>query len=180
MVEFQRNTHLAFKTENALLPAESLLAVIEVKSILTKAELEKCLKAAKKIRELKPYKSNFVSPKKDGDDSIQKNCRCFYSIIAFDSNISKKDWLQKEWKRAQDISTQLKIKLDVIDRIFVLNKGIIAPAFCSGKQFNDVNSGALLEWFLQLINFLNRENKRRHSVDLQIYFTKSSKGWENL
>jgi hypothetical protein len=47
--------------ENALIPAEALYAVVEVKSILTQDELNNCAEAAKKVRSLKPFKPIFYT-----------------------------------------------------------------------------------------------------------------------
>jgi len=46
-------------SENALIPAEALYAVVEVKSVLTRDELEMCVAAAKKVRQLRPFKQRF-------------------------------------------------------------------------------------------------------------------------
>jgi hypothetical protein len=66
-----------------VLPAESLLAVVEVKSVLTLAELVKCGKAAKAIASLGPHGREFLSPRQSGLDAsdgiIAVSSRCWLS-----------------------------------------------------------------------------------------------------
>jgi len=45
---------LSVDTENLLLPCEALYAVVEVKTTLTRDDLATCLKAASKVRQLRP------------------------------------------------------------------------------------------------------------------------------
>lgn len=62
--------------ENVLVPAEALYAVIEVKSVLSKDELEKSVEAAKTIRSLRPFREPFIGPRRDGIAAEDGKCRC--------------------------------------------------------------------------------------------------------
>jgi hypothetical protein len=56
---------------NLIVPAEALYAVIEVKSVLNQDELDICLRAAKKVRSLRPFKKQFIPSPIDG--RVEKN-----------------------------------------------------------------------------------------------------------
>lgn len=166
--------------ENVLVPAEALYAVIEVKSVLSSDELIKSVAAAKKIRGLRPFKEHFIGPRRDGAAAEDGRCRCAYSIFAYSTNLSKTDWLNKEYKRATSALDRAGMTHDVIERIVVLGRGLINPATATGKEIADDNESIFLEYYLHLMNFLSRESARRPAVDWQIYTTRGTSGWVNL
>lgn len=144
-----------------LLPAEALLAVVEVKSTLTQDELLNCCTAAA-VHNLRPYKRKFIPPPADRDSAGAADPRCFITVFAYDSNLSQEGWLQKEWTRAVTASKDVGCSVNLIDRIVVLSRGLISPAWSRGKQScGETGVAVLYEWFLHLVNFLSRENARR-------------------
>jgi hypothetical protein len=176
----QRNCPLLAKTEQSLLPAEALLSVIEVKSILTANELDACYKAAAKIRSLKPFKGKFVGARDGGEPVQEHECRYFHTIFAYDTNLNGKDWLNREWERIQEAANKAKVKPDVIERIIVLNRGIINTASKTGLVTDENENTILRQWFIHLVNFLMRENNRRPPVDWLSYTYRVEKGWQKL
>lgn len=154
-------------TDNILVPAEALYAVIEVKSVLTQDELIKCMKAAKKIRDLRPYKAKFLPAATKG--RVHKDhYRCPYYVFAYKTNLGADKWAQKEFDRIKKAAEVANCDLDVIDRVFVLNNGIIHPA--SGLASTDRGAvGMFLDFYIHLINFLTRERGRRPSIDWMAY-----------
>jgi hypothetical protein len=85
-----RNAPLSY--DPIWLPAESLLAVIEVKSVLTEDELKKSYIASQTINSLRPFKRQFTL-NHDRRDAIPKSSesevplRCFRTIFAYDTNL---------------------------------------------------------------------------------------------
>lgn len=175
-----RNCPILAENGHTLLPSEAILAIIEVKSILNQKELKNCFAAAAQIRKLRPFKETFVGPRQDGAPASDNNYRCFYSIFAYESNLGEADWLSKEWGRVQLAASEERCDVSVMDRILVLNRGMINTTSKSGKVCGDNSAAMLHEWFLNLTNFLTRENERRPAVDWQVYSTRSSKGWMQL
>lgn len=175
--DHHRNCPVSASSSTRLLPAESLLAAIEVKSILSKAELDKCYMAASKLRKLKPYKSrHFVSARTQGEGA-DDNPRCLYVVIAFDSDLGETDWLKKEWQRANDAAMRSACEVTLIDLIYVVDKGLINTTRRKGKLVDTSPSELFQEWLLSIVNFLSRENPRRDPVDWQNYAPRTSKGW---
>lgn len=175
-----RNSPILAETEQTLLPSEAALSIIEVKSILNQDELQKCFAAAAQIRRLRPFKEKFVGPRQDGASAGDSNYRCFYSIFAYASNLGGTDWLSKEWERVRIAATEETCDISVVDRIIVLDRGMINTTSKSGKVAGANSAAILHEWFLHLINFLTRENERRPAVDWQVYSARRSKGWVRL
>lgn len=176
------------KVRNALLsedpywvPAEALLAYIEVKSKLTAAELEKSYEGARKIDTLRPFKQSYSligdNVNESEDDKMQ--LRCFRTIFAYSTDLNDDDWMNKEWGRIKDLMKTGKFKLESIDRILILNRGLINPPSSTGIDVDNITS-FFQQWYINLVNFLTRENGRRDAIDWQLYTKKKIPGWRKL
>jgi hypothetical protein len=154
-------------SDNTLVPAEALYAVVEVKSVLTQDELNTSFIAAKRVRALRPFKAQFLPAATEGK-AYADHYRCPYYIFAYRSNLGLDRWAQKEFDRAKNAAVHADADLDVVDRLFVLDRGIIHPAL--GVAALEENSvGLFLEFYLHLINFLTRERGRRPPIDWMAY-----------
>jgi hypothetical protein len=159
-----------------LMPAESRLAVIEVKSTLTKGELRKCFDAAKSIRKLRPYKGKFVAARQGGAPIREGEYRCLYTVFAYSSDLTAAAWLSKEAARIRAVAKEKECAVDVVDRIVVLDKGLIAPDDNAGKLTPDSRPSVFHEWFLHLMNYLNRELRYKPPMDWQAYASRRAAG----
>ena len=174
-----RSSPVTVQQENLLVPAESLFAVIEVKSILTQVEWHKCYLAADKVRKLRPFKHNFIGPRKSGKPIKDKDIRCMYLLFAYSSNLVELDWLQKEYDRAALAANRAMVDIDIIDRAFIINCGLINPPYAKGLI--DRGSDTLfLDFYVNLVNFLYRELPRRRPIDWQMYSQRTTPGWKSL
>jgi hypothetical protein len=173
---------LRIDADNVLFPAEALLAVIEVKSILTKAELEKSLLGAAKIAQLRPYKKAFIVGREGGVDASDRNPRCLFTVFAFESDLRMQDWPANEWSRLREVAVEHGLKEDIVSRLVVLDRGILVPpsGMARKAEADDVPKGTLREWFLHLTNFLAREIIRREPMEWQVYDTEAREGWIKL
>lgn len=167
--------------ENLLLPCEALYAVIEVKSRITQDELDTCLKAAAKVRKLRPFKERFIAARQDGADANDERDRCLYVIFGYTSNLGNdSDWPQKEYGRLMSAANSAGVSVDCIDRLFVVDRGIINPQKPAGKWEIAQGSSIFLESYLHIVNFLMRESARRKPVDWQMYGPRTNPGWKTL
>jgi hypothetical protein len=166
--------------ENMLVPCEGLYSAIEVKSILTKDELEAAFFAAKRLRTLRPFKGKFVSSRPGGKAAEKGESRCMYILFAYTSNLGVDGWLQKEFKRVRGAAAAARTTVDVIDRIFVVDRGIINPGGAAGKAVDGHDDFMFVEFYLNLVNFIHRELRRRQPIDWQLYSARSSKRWVAL
>jgi len=154
-------------SESALVPAEAVYAVIEVKSVLTQDELNKCMEAAKRVRALRPFKAVFLPAATDGK-VFENHYRCPYYVFAYRSNLSAHDWAQKEFDRVKKAALSAHCDIDLIDRVFVLDRGVIHPqGRAAAIEQNSV--GLFLDFYVHLINFLTRERRRRPAIDWMAY-----------
>jgi hypothetical protein len=166
--------------EQTLLPAEALLSVIEVKSVLSANELESCYKAAAQLNTLKPFKGRFVANRDRGQAVKEHESRYFYTVFAYETNLGKEEWLKHEWQRIQEASAKAKVEPGAIDRIIVLNKGIINTISKVGLTTSGNGEDILRQWFVHLVNFLMRENNRRLPTDWLSYTYRVEAGWQKM
>lgn len=174
----QRN---ALLSENPLwLAAESLLAYIEVKSILTEEELTKSYIGAKQVNALRPFKKTFTLAGQPEAAALELDqLRCFRTIFSFGTNLTDNNWLEKEWERVKKSASAAACAPASIDRILVVNRGMITPPYETGTDQFEVSS-VFQQWFINLVNFLARENGRRSAIDWQLYTKKTMPGWRSL
>lgn len=162
-----------------ILPAEALLASIEIKSKLTQEESRKILKSVKSLKSLKPFGKQVDVSKKQRTVEEKVTCRYFHSIFAYDTDLAEKDWANCEMGRIKRLATEEKIDSNLIDRIFVLHKGLINPNDSIARETKD-NAESLLYFYMNLLNFIQRENNRRQTVPYLDYAGKLSKGWVKI
>ncbi|MBN3741214.1 MULTISPECIES: DUF6602 domain-containing protein [Burkholderia] len=169
---------------NLLVPIESVYAVVECKTTLNGDELEKAYKAARRIKALRPYQKWFSCHETLKSYKPSHNSsplpRCMYSIFSFGTNLSKEDWLKKEYKRAMEASASSSAHISDVDNLIVLTNGLLIPGDAKGKAYNDEPQKAFIDWHLTMSNYLQRESKRRQPADLQIYSHQYSRGWQKI
>jgi hypothetical protein len=190
IIIFDKIRNAVLSDEPLWIPAESLLAYIEVKSVLTKNELRKSYMAAKKISSLRPFKRTFTlaggntdgAPAKapqSAEGVVSEPLRCFRTVFAYKTNLKVADWLAREWERILKVTGDIPCTPALIDRILVLNRGMInAPSQIGTDTF--AISSVFQQWFINLANFLTRENGRRPPFDWQTYTKTPVPGWRTL
>jgi hypothetical protein len=162
--------------DSLIVPAEALYAVIEVKSVLSQAELDICLSAAIRVRSLLPFKKPFIASPTDGRVETD-HYRCPYFIFAYTSNLGSDGWAGKEYQRIIDRAQSVGCSPDMLDRVIVLDRGIIRPQASKALLKQDSPS-LFLEFYLHLVNFLMRERGRRPTIDWTAYTSRSR--WTKL
>lgn len=163
----------------AILPAEALLASIEVKSLLTKAEVEKSLKSATKLRSLRPFKRPLLGDDR-GHTSRRDQCRYFHVVFAYSSDLAAADWLASEHSRLAEIARSQNLDAASIDRIYVAKRGLIHPGRSRGLTEGEDDGVGLMNLFSHLLNFVVRENGNRAPAPYDQYFGRLATGWTNL
>lgn len=161
--------------ENCLIPAEALYVVVEVKSTLTREELVKCVGSATKVRALRPFKEKFIASPTKG--AVPTAHRCLYIVFAYESNLSTDNWAQKEFDRLREVAAEVGCSVDVVDRIIVLDRGMIRSQVAAA-MIREETKGVFLEFYLHVVNFLTRERNRRPEIDWTAYTSKSA--WQKL
>ena len=164
-----------------ILPAEALLVSIEIKSVLTLSEIEKSLKASAKLHRLRPFKKR-VSLRLPGGKRDELLTRFFHCVFAYESDLAPSvDYLQKETARFDETAANLRIQVANIDRVYVAERGFLSLATTFGIPEVSGEGVALLHFYMDILNFLERENKRRESAPYIAYAGRVGKtNWQTL
>lgn len=164
-----RDTPFLLTGESVLVPCESLLAAIEIKSELTVDEIKDGLEVAKSIRALRPFDKSFVDARQRGNPADDKP-RCLFSIFAFGTNLVEgDDWLMREGERFARLADQCAVPAQYVDRLIIMDRGIINCAEGRGHDSGRGGQSAIQIFFVHLINHLLREDRRRREIDIDIY-----------
>lgn len=174
---YDRSTAAPIQTssEHVLVPAEALYAVIEVKTLLSQDELDKCFSAAALVRRLRPFKLKFRPAAVDGE-KFDNHIRCPYFIFAYETNLGAKDWAKKEHERMVQSAKSANCAMDFVDQLFVLSRGCLLPS--KAVALEDSEKGVFLDFYVHLINFLTRERARRPVIDWMAY--SSTRPWKKI
>lgn len=170
---FDQSVDFALNADSAsILPAEALLASVEVKSSLNTTEISKSISAARKLRNLRPFGNALAGPDVESEGTRRKNARYLHCVFAYESNLTATNWLQNEAARFRAVSGDEHL----VDVIYVLNRGIINLTGKIGR-LEDEEGGAITNFYFSVLNFLERESARRASTPYQRYVTHATKGW---
>lgn len=165
-----RDTPFLLTGKSVLVPCESLLAAIEIKSELTVDEIKDGLEIAKSIRALKPFDRSFADARQRGSPADDNNPRCLFSIFAFRTNLAEgEDWLIREGERFARLADLCSVPPQYVDRLIVMDRGIINCAEGRGHDSARGGQSAIQIFFVHLINHLLREDRRRREIDIDIY-----------
>jgi hypothetical protein len=158
-----------------ILPAEALLSSVEVKSILTHAEIEKSVNAARKLRQLRPY-GRELGGTDIGDNSTKiKLARYFHCIFAYASDLSSDRWMFREGARFSSLCGDDHL----IDGVYVLNRGYLNLTQKAGLAEN-ADGNAITNFYFSVMNFIQREAARRRPTPYDRYVTHPYNSWVNL
>ena len=161
-----------------LIGAEAVLAVIEVKSTLTRDELGNAIGGAKRVRALRPWGQEWARYRPRGTKA-DDGPRCFTSVLAFRTDIGATGWSAKELQRVREECAQKSLPPEHIDRIAVLSRGLLLPADGLVAS-NDIDRRVLGMWYSALLNFLARESDRRPAFPWTYYESWEGRRWEQV
>jgi hypothetical protein len=150
--------------KNEIFPCEAVYAVIEVKSVFNRAEATTCVVAAQKLRKLRPFSEKFVDSRIKGKPANEGTHRGMYIVFAYATDLGATDRLKAEYERLLNVAEEHKATISCIDRLLVLDRGLINPVRGQGKTVEGDPVVLFADFFLHLVNFLERERKRRPAL----------------
>jgi hypothetical protein len=159
-----------------LLPAEAVLAVIEVKSTLNMAEAKKVYRGLDRVHSLQPYGSSWGRAKNHDADGLP---RVFGTCFAYDTTINTDDWVKSEMSRIREAARSMSVPCQYLDWLAVLSRGVLRPAAGRGA-LEPANRGVLGMWYFGLLNFLVREADRRKPVPWNLYEEATGRTWAEV
>lgn len=129
-----------------VLPAEALLASIEVKSKLSADEIEKCCNAARKLRALRPFKKPLGGTDVGRlTDQSNNHARYLHCVFAYDTDLTEATWMQSETERFRKNGCRSE---HLIDAVYVLSRGLINLGHSRGR-LEDEHGSALQVFIFQ-------------------------------
>jgi hypothetical protein len=162
-------------SDPTMLQSESVMCVCEVKSKISTKEYKDCLKKAKNLHELRPF-GNKLRIAASGSEPGNEECRYFISIFAYSSD--SVGTLEDECIRFIKCAEDLKIDSKIIDRIYILGKGVINPKELMFAEDTVDRKIGLFYFYVSHLQFAIREARRRSEVPYLEYFGKMSEGWK--
>jgi hypothetical protein len=173
---FDQSQNFALVADTShILPAEALLASIEVKSKLTKAEIEKSAAAAELLRKLQPFGRNLAGTDIGDLASRMSVARYFHCVFAYDTDLATDNWSNREAERFKTLCGDT----HAIDAVYVLDRGLLNIPHKTG-MIEDSEGGAITNFYFSILNFLQREGGRRAATPFDRYVTHASKSWSKL
>jgi len=179
MIYDRLRNHAFYSGDSQILPAEALLASIEVKTRLDRGEMAKSVRAAKNLRSLRPFKLRLSDVRERGERA-DEHARYFHCIFAYETDLAEDNWLSKEFLRVGDVAAEEGVDEGVVDRIYVANRGLIHPAARRGVLEPKGTGRALMHFYMHVWNFVSRENARRKPAPYLHYAGRLTKGWTKL
>lgn len=163
------NTRPLFERDGAsLLPAEALLAWVEVKSVLADAKISEAAKSLVKLHGLKPWDSAWTGRRTRGADAEDRLPRIFSTLFAYESSLATSNWPLNDADRVRRILADEKCPNSYLDRVVLLDRGIFMPA--QGRAFTASEDYSCVgQWYFQLVSFLARETRRREAFPWDSY-----------
>jgi hypothetical protein len=161
------------------LAAEALLVTVEVKSCLNSGEIQSIFEKAEKFKALRPFRKP-LAERRTGGKTAGDGDRILYCVFAYDTDLTNVDWARKEYTRFTNASEKLSISKSAIDRVYVLNRGLVIPGEGMGLDESEIPGSGLLQFFMHVLNFLMRENGRRGDVPYLDYAGRMSRGWQRF
>jgi hypothetical protein len=173
---YDRDKNFPFYSgKREVISAESLLASIEVKSVLNMTEFEQSFKSAEKLKSLKPNKQPLGTAADKGSPF-----RYFHCLFALSTDLSGENWAEKELARAKLKKRSAPGQDFAIDLVYVLGRGLINLNNSVWIPEDNDNGQALLCLFYSIYNFAERENGRRSPSPFISYANDLNKNWRKL
>ncbi len=148
-----------------VLPAEALLASIEVKSKLSAEEVKKSCIAARKLRALRPFKADLGGRDIGAGVQAKKCARYLHCLFAYDTDLNDKAWIKHEAARFQQHQNSDE---HLIDLVYVLKRGVLNMNGNRGRLEDDTGC-AITTFYFTILNFIEREGHRRPDTPYQEY-----------
>lgn len=179
VVVYNALNHFVFLSDlYSILPAEAALCCIEVKSKLDKNALRDSLLAASKVKSLEPFGLRSTGPRVKGKAADDGKARYMYCLFAFTSSNEGEDWGAKTLGALRDIASEEGLDDGAVDRIYSIGQGMLIPKDSTGEGVwfpeRQEDGNGLLRLYQDILNFCEREDRRRPYADIVNYMGKPS------
>jgi hypothetical protein len=167
-----------YSGDTIVLPAEALLASIEVKSKLNAAEVATSQDAARSLKALQPMKRKLESSTTRGASPGPRGYRYLHGLFAYDTDIKDGKWASSELSRLEKHAAGAAD--GAIDFLYVLKRGLIDTRSRSFIPEDEATGQALVAFWFALYNFIDRENRRRDRAPYFNYASDLNRFWQKV
>ena len=173
MMFYDKTINFPFMTGHTnILAAEAFLAGIEVKSSLSSEEVRKTVDSARKIRQLQPYDRPLAAQDVGNAERQPKRARYYLAVFAYGTDLAEGSWSKSEYARfAKEAGGE-----HLIDCIYVLDRGVINMTSKRARS-EDVDGSAISAFYFSVLNFIERESRRRMLPLTERYVRPEGKAW---
>ena len=124
---YDRTRNFPFVSEHSVvLPSEALLASIEVKSRLNSGEVSDCLRKARNLQTLRPFKKPLAGRNIGDLKKSRRQARYLHCVFAYDTDLVPHTWAKHEFERFSKSRTND----NDIDIVYVVGRGLIQLNEC--------------------------------------------------
>jgi hypothetical protein len=174
---YDQTCDFPFVSDQALvLASEALLASIEVKSRLNSDEVSDCLKKARKLRQLRPFTNALAGLDIEDPARSKRQARYFHAVFAYDTDLVTETWAKHEYERFSKGNS----KDHQIDIVYVLGRGLLYLNDRKVVFEDDSTAHAFSIFYFSILNFLNRESRRRGETPYASYAAKMGGIWKRI
>ena len=174
---YDRTRNFPFTSEDSIvLPAEALLASIEVKSRLNSGEVADCLDKADRLRRLRPFKKPPAGPDIGDPKKSLRQARYLHCVFAYDTDLVPGTWARREFERFCKGAAYSK----GIDIIYVVGRGLIQLNERKYVPEDENTAAAFTIFYFSILNFLDRESRRRGVTPYSSYAVKMGGNWQKI
>lgn len=167
-----------YSGQTIVLPAEALLASVEVKSRLNAGEVASTQEAARHLKSLEPMKRKLGPSIAVGRTPGPRPFRYFHCLFAYDTDIKGSKWASTELSRLEKHAAGPADS--AIDLVYVLKRGLIDTRSRSFIPEDEQTGQALVAFWFAIYNFVDRENRRRERAPYFNYASDLNRFWERI
>lgn len=167
-----------YSGDTVVLPAEALLASVEVKSRLTANEVANSQDAARALKLLEPMKRKLGSANAPGRSSGLRPYRYLHGLFAYDTDLKEESWAATELGRIEKHCVGAAD--EAVDLVYVLKRGLIDTRSRSFIPEDERTGQALVAFWFALYNFIDRENRRRERAPYFSYANDLNRFWQKI
>jgi hypothetical protein len=174
---YDRTRNFPFVSEHSVvLPAEALLASIEVKSRLNSGEVLDCLRKAGNLRRLRPFKKPLAGRDIGDPKKSRRQARYLHCVFAYDTDLVQRTWANHEFERF----SKARASDNDIDIVYVVGRGLIHLNECKYVPEDESKASAFTIFYFSILNFLDRESRRRGITPYASYAVQMGGIWQRI
>jgi hypothetical protein len=174
---YDRTRNFPFVSEHSVvLPAEALLASIEVKSRLNSGEVLDCLAKSERLRRLRPFKKPLAGRDIGDPKKSKRQARYLHCVFAYDTDLVPGTWAKREFERFSKGASQP----DGIDIVYVVGRGLIQLNEHKYVPEEESTAAAFTIFYFSILNFLDRESRRRGITPYSSYAVEMGGNWQRI